>query len=1015
MTALRNAGFTILIAAIFVPLAVLCSGCPEETGGIECGPPITSAGEDQTDCTVGRMVILRGSVRLPPEAEQVCLTEKDTLTFTWEKVSGPDMELLDSSQREASFIPAEAGIYKVRFAATYPVTEVNKEAKISQWDTVTIECAAVICDPPTSDAGAAQEISTTLGTPVSATLDGCASHPPNQEGCSCGPLTYAWTTSSGATITSADQCSTNVDLPDVGVYEFQLEVTDSCGTDGRTATHTSTVTITVVEREGCGGALNVTVIDGMTGDALAGAHVTVVDAGDATQTIDTDAAGLAAFSGLTQGTRKYITAVSDETVTAIRYLTPHDRPRYETTTLVDHCASNVTLPLQQTRSGAWSGAYGTVVAKVPSSIFNMLPHSWKCAGDCQPNPGCNPSQDDYCCDETYYCEMDATTPCGPIPENPDYGSCTPRSLLPFFSLGDNNVSGQFRVVITTPMFPADNFAHFPVSSMFAPPPGEDALLPGNLTTDDTFLNGLAPSLGLDPWGGTCVRTSDCPNATDYVCEQDPQGDYRCKDKNPLRNLEMRVPAGSSKVFVTLGIINVNMMDLLPVLLPFLTSDAEVEFDIAALLGAFKMRTMHICPLTINVTADTDNDISSDLAGITMADCWSIDYQQKDSTIALKDPTATGVDSCSSDADCCDTSGNCGWPDSGKKCLENPDGTAGTGCYMPMFRVEIVSGDYVTVLPPATGFDPGATKADARLCAQVPAQADFEVMCATTTPNIYEPCDPRDIRTLDVPDDHKCSFTYGLSLTALDFPVGHSALPEGGRVLIGFDFNRTPLSENLAPTFLVPQLACNELTRAGINIVQLYMRNVTTLPDGTYDALPGYLGATAYSTSNAAEMQLANFVSQLESTGIPDAGFRVKVTFVAENPSVFPPTLEKTYAYAAGVNEPTAGTHDLPGSVTVTVDPSQEMIGLLLHKTDRVDNSGVIDVITDHWWRIYAPTTATTITLPASADPFASGDEVWLGLFGAAFRVPFDFDLFNPDLVVKRQASHTRDAYALKKP
>jgi hypothetical protein len=594
------------------------------------------------------------------------------------------------------------------------------------------------------------------------------------------------------------------------------------------------------------------------------------------------------------------------------------------------------------------------------------------------------------------------------------GSCTPRSLLPFFSLGDNNVSGQFRVAITTPLFPTDNFAYFPVASMFAPPPGEDALLPGNLTTDDTFLNGLAPSLGLDPWGGNCVRTSDCPNATDYVCEQDPQGDYRCKDKNPLRNLEMRLPTGSSKLFVTLGIINVNMMDLLPVLLPFLTSDAEVEFDVAALLGAFKMRTMHICPVTINVAAG-NNDISSDLSGISLDECWSIDYQQKDSTIALKDPTATSVDSCSSDADCCDTSGNCGWPDSGKKCLNDPEGSGSKGCYMPMFRVEIVSNDYVTVLPPTSGFNPATAKSDTRLCGMVPAQADFEVMCPTSTPNIYEPCDPRDIRPLDVPADHECSFPYGLSLAALDFPVGHAKLPEGGRVLIGFDFNRTPLSENFSPKFLVPQLVTEGLTGAGINIVQLYMRNVTTLPDGTYDALPGYLGATAYSASNAAEMQLFDFKPLMVPTGVPDAGFKVNVTFVADNPSVFPPSLDKTYATAAGVTEPTAGTHDLPGSVTFTVDPSQELIGLLLHKTDRVDNSGVIDVITDHWWRIYAPPTTTTITLPASADPFTSGDEVWLGLFGAAFRVPFDFDLFNPNLVVKRQATHAKDAYALKKP
>ena len=92
-----------------------------------------------------------------------------------------------------------------------------------------------------------------------------------------------------------------------------------------------------------------------------------------------------------------------------------------------------------------------------------------------------------------------------------------------------------------------------------------------------------------------------------------------------------------------------------------------------------------------------------------------------------------------------------------------------------------------------------------------------------------------------------------------------------------------------------------------------------------------------------------------------------------------------------------------------------MIGLLLHKTDRVDNDGVIDAITDHWWRVYAPPSTTTITLPASADPFTSGDEVWLGLFGAAFRAPFDFDLFNPDLIIKNQATHAKDSYALIKP
>ena len=997
-----------VLSILLVLFALLCIGCPSENGGVECGPPITAAGEDQTDCTVGRMVILRGGVRLPPEDNPACLTEKDTLTFNWEKVSGPDMELLDSEQREASFIPTDAGTYKFRFQATYPVTEVNKkEPKVSQWDTVTIECVAAVCGSPTADPGDDQELSTTLGTPVTATLNGCASHPINREGCSCSPLTSVWTQTSGAsaTINNPDQCQTTVELPDVGVYEFQIEVADSCGTDGRTNTHSSAVTITVVEKEGCGGAMSVAVTDGMTGANLEGVHVTVIDAGDNSHTADTNASGVAAFSGLSEGTRKSITAVSDETAPVIRYLTGPDRPRFETTTLVDHCASTVTIPLQKTRSGEWAGEYGTVTAKMPSNLFNLLPHSWKCAGDCTSNADC---------DETYYCEMDEATPCGPIPENPGVGSCTPRSLLPFFSLGDSNISGQFRVIITTPLLPVDNFAHFPVERTLAPPPSGDALLPGNLTTDDTFLNGLAPSLGLDPWGKACVRTSDCPNATEYVCEQDSQGDYKCKDKNPLRNLEIRVPAGSTRLFVTLGIINVNMMDLLPVLLPFLTSESEVSFDVAALLGAFKIRTMHICPVTVNVTANTDNDISSDLSGITLDDCWNIDYQQKDSTIALKDPIATGIESCSSDADCCDTSTppKCGWPDSGKKCLDNPENPGSKGCFMPMFRVEVVSGDEVTVLPPTGGFDPTAPKSDTRLCGHVPAQADFEVMCDTGTPNIYETCEPRDIRSLDVPADHECSFPYGIALTALDLPAGHPALPEGGRVLIGFNFNRTPFSEQLSPKFLVPNLQANGLTGATISAVQLFTRNVVTLPDGTYEALPGYLGATAYSTSNAAELQLDDFMPLLDPGNVPDAGLTVKVTFVAENPTVFPPDLKKTYADAKSVPAPTAGTHDLPASVTVTVDAAHELIGLLLHKADRVEDKYEV---TDRWWRIYAPPSTTSIILPVAANPFSSGDEVWLGLFGASFRVPFDFDLFKPELILKKQAAHSKDSYALVKP
>jgi hypothetical protein len=760
----------------------------------------------------------------------------------------------------------------------------------------------------------------------------------------------------------------------------------------------------------CADQLTVTVIAAADRQPLAGAHVTVVDNAGATHTADTDAAGIATFSSLATGPRRSITVKSDETVPPLPGPGGPDRPRYETTTVLGPCTDEIAIPLRLTASGRSTPSMGTIVGKVPASLFFLLPHSWKCAGDCQPNPGCNPSQDPYCCDETYYCEMDETTPCGPIPENPEYGSCTPRSLPQFFGLGDNYISGQFRTVMLVPLLSGPSFTYRDLNRVLAPPPFERAILPGNFTTDDHFLNGLAPSLGLEPWGDTCVRTSDCPNSSDYVCEQDPQGDYRCKDKNPMHNIRMRVPAGSTRLAVILGIIDVDMMGLVPVLLPFLTSDAEVEFDFGSLLASFNLHTMHVCPITVNVTAETDNDITPQLGGISLADCWSIDYQEKDSIVAYERPTDISIDSCTNDGDCCDTSGNCGWPESGRMCLEDPGGSGIKGCFSPLFRIEVVTDDEIRALPPATGFDPTETKADTRLCSLVPASAPYEVMCPTSTPNIYEPCDPRDIRDLDVPPDHECSFPYGVALATLDFPVGHPRLPDGGRVFIGYDFNRSPLHHRPESEFLVPLGFMDGGVE--LSVTQIFFRHLARMADGNIRPMPGVLATQVSSHYPVASLQLPPLAAIPMLQPPPeDAGFALKVVFEAEDPSVFPPVLERVYAVAKEALLPLAWMHQLTYDLTATVLEGEDLVGVVLSRVDYQDTVTWVDP----WWRVYAPPGTTSISLPPDASPFTTGENVRVTPFGSDLEEPFNYHLFPVDAVLGPRRAYAEDSWAVTVP
>ena len=1012
MLAWRNPLLAVFFGLVFTSL--VCTGCPPPTK-VECGPPIVSTGEDQ-DALVGETVILRGSARFPPEDEEVCITEKDTLICKWEQMAGPDVDLESSGQREASFIPSVDGTYRFRFQCIYPITDVNKkEEKPSQWDSVSVEVFPVICDPPVADAGSDQNLSAPPGTSRTVQLDGTGSHPAHQPGCECTIISYAWTVDtepagSSVTITNDDLAEASVEVTVPGEYIFQLEVQDDCGTDNRSDLATDTVTVMLEESAGCGADLAVTAVDAATGEGISGASVIVIDAGGAEHTATADGSGVAVFDSLAEGVRQSITVVAGELVDAWEMSgDTSQRARYEITTVADHCESDITVPLMQTRSGERSGEWGTVVAKVPRSVFGMLPHSWRCRGECD-------TDDD--CEEIYFCQNDENLPCGP---NPDQGimkgSCTPISLLPIFSLGDPYISGQFRVVITTPLYPVDNMSYFPVGRLFAPPPTEEGLLPGNLATDDTFLNGLGEALGLDVWGSGCVSTSDCGDPDDYECA-DNQGTFECKDKSPLRNIKMQLPVGQNvRIIVLLGIMNVNMMDLLPVLLPMVSGGGGSSFDVGALLGAFKLQTLHICPITVNVTAGT-SDITDKIAAVDPSGCWNIDYEQMEVIEALEDSRVFQVDPCTTDDDCCDTSGNCGWPESGKMCLLDINDRPNTKCFMPLFREKVITSNTMKVHSATTGFDPTGTQVDDRACSWLPDTVEFENLCPSGTAGIYQPCSPPEYCTVDVPTNTECSIPYGLALVAMDVPAGNDKLPEGGRVGVGFNFNRTPVSMEADPEFLVPDLAGNNLTGTVIQAAQIYLRNVTTLPDGSYEELPGRFGASAASSSNTAQIPLPEVLPLIEPDGIPDAGIDVKVTIDTDDPTQCPPGINRAYSSAMNMNEPQAGQHDLPSTVGYATSAEHELAGLTLSRVDRVQPNppdGAFYEIIDPWWRIYAPVETTSITLPGSANPFSPGAEVWLGFWGSAFEVPFDFDLFNNDMILTGQKACTKDDYALVAP
>jgi hypothetical protein len=263
-----------------------------------------------------------------------------------------------------------------------------------------------------------------------------------------------------------------------------------------------------------------------------------------------------------------------------------------------------------------------------------------------------------------------------------------------------------------------------------------------------------------------------------------------------------------------------------------------------------------------------------------------------------------------------------------------------------------------------------------------------------------------------PDATECAWSYGLALASLDFPRGHARLPDGGRVVVGFDFNRTPLYGSPNPAFLVPPL--ESTGGAALRAEQLFLRHVPTMPDGNCATMTGRLGAAAVRDGSVTMLELPPFLPPPDPGLLPDAGLHTRVTLIPLDPfaecgSV---TAEKIYAVATGMLEPQSG-NALPGEVSAPVLPHNALKGLLLGRVDRDLAGGA--AYQDRWWRIYAPPGAVSISIPPEVSPFSSGQEVWVTPWSASFNTPFDYDLFVPDRVLGPKAAYSEDSWALIVP
>ncbi len=195
--------------------------------------PTADAGDAQT-VAEGAAVTLDGSGSSDPEDE--------TLTYAWSQTSGETVTLSDTTAESPTFTAPEQLTANEQLVFSLIVTDARNAA--SAPDTVTVTVTAGTNEAPTADAGAAQ----TVAEGATVTLDGSGSSDPEEEA-----LTYAWTQTSGETVTLSDTTAASPtftapeQLTADAVLVFSLTVTDA--RNAASAPDTVTVTVTAGANE----------------------------------------------------------------------------------------------------------------------------------------------------------------------------------------------------------------------------------------------------------------------------------------------------------------------------------------------------------------------------------------------------------------------------------------------------------------------------------------------------------------------------------------------------------------------------------------------------------------------------------------------------------------------------------------------------------------------------------------------------------------------------------------------
>ncbi len=210
---MRQDIYITLFCALIV-VVLLLQSCAKEYSCEGCHgnqPPVAKAGPDQTIVLPQDSVVLNGDSSL--DADGVIRL------YNWKKLSGPSSHNIANGNISKTVVTTlVSGIYSFELTVT-------DDGGLSARDTVQVSVTnSSINRPPIACAGADQTITLPVNT---TTLNGSCSSDPD-----LNITGYAWTQIAGpvsATIATSNAVSSNVNNLSLGIYQFQLKVTDSAG------------------------------------------------------------------------------------------------------------------------------------------------------------------------------------------------------------------------------------------------------------------------------------------------------------------------------------------------------------------------------------------------------------------------------------------------------------------------------------------------------------------------------------------------------------------------------------------------------------------------------------------------------------------------------------------------------------------------------------------------------------------------------------------------------------------